>query len=78
MDIQLKHDGCGPYTLANRFEPEIFQYRVQMESDAIPGGTIEWCLSNCTGKWSWYFDNNFAWLSFEDSMDHLFFCCKMR
>lgn len=77
MNIELEN-GCGPFTLANRFSPEIFKHTVQMESDTIPGGTIEWCLANCEGKWSWYFSNNFAWMSFEDPMDHLFFCSKMR
>ena len=78
MDIQLEHSGMGPFTLCNRFKPEIFEFKVQMESDGIPGGTIEWCLSNCSGKWSWYLHKNYAWMSFEDPMDHLIFSSKMR
>ena len=57
MEIELEHKGMGPFTLCKRFEPEIFQYKIQMEDYGIPGNIIQWCLSNCEGKWSWYFHN---------------------
>ena len=78
MEVELEHKGMGPFTLFKRFEPEIYQYRVQMEDDGIPGNIIQWCLSNCEGKWSWYFHNGFAWMSFDNHTDHLIFALKMR
>ena len=73
MTVELEHQGCGPYTLCNRFEPEIFTYTVQMPDETVSGEKIQWCLSNCEGKWSWYFHKKYAWLSFENIEDHLLF-----
>ncbi len=78
MNIELEHKGCGPYTLCNRFAPEIFTYTIQMENESIPGDIVHWCLENCEGKWSWFFHNGFAWMSFDNHIDHLFFALKMR
>jgi hypothetical protein len=33
-----------------------FKYNVDMHSNGIPGECIEWCQSNCKGKWGWWFE----------------------
>ena len=43
-----------------------------MPDESVSGEKIQWCLSNCEGKWSWYFHHKHAWLSFENAEDSLF------
>ena len=32
-----------------------FKYDVDMHSNGIMGGCIQWCVNNCRGKWGWWF-----------------------
>lgn len=59
-----------------------FKYNIDMNSNGIIGDCIDWCQSNCEGKWGWWFepageienpknhweDQN-AFMSFEKKLD---------
>ena len=59
-----------------------FKYNIDMNSNGIMGDCIDWCQSNCEGKWGWWFepageienpknhweDQN-AFMSFEKKLD---------
>ena len=59
-----------------------FKYNIDMNSNGIIGACIDWCQSNCEGKWGWWFepageienpknhweDQN-AFMSFEKKLD---------
>ena len=32
-----------------------FKYDIDMHSNGIMGGCIQWCVNNCRGKWGWWF-----------------------
>lgn len=32
-----------------------FRYDIDMNSNGIMGDCIEWCQTNCDGKWGWWF-----------------------
>jgi hypothetical protein len=67
-------DGCGYM--------QQFKYNIDMNSNGIMGDCIDWCQSNCEGKWGWWFepageienpknhweDQN-AFMSFEKKLD---------
>ena len=59
-----------------------FKYNIDMNSNGIIGDCIDWCQSNCEGKWGWWFEpagelenpNNHwedqnAFMSFEKKLD---------
>lgn len=33
-----------------------FEHNVDMNSNGIMGECIEWCQTNCEGKWGWWFE----------------------
>ena len=38
-----------------------FKYDVDMHSNGIMGGCIEWCQIHCKSKWGWWFKNDNSW-----------------
>ena len=57
-------------------EPEKFQYNVRMVSDGVPHLYCQWCEENCDGKWSWWFDGGYGYISFENAIDVILFKLK--
>jgi|TARA_Y100000310_G_scaffold344709_1_gene458945 hypothetical protein len=47
-----------------------------MESNGVPHTYVEWCDDNCYGKWSWHFDDDYGYISFDSAMDVILFKLK--
>ncbi len=64
-----------------------FKYDVDMHSNGIMGGCIEWCQIHCKSKWGWWFkqpatytepllhnwEEQHAYMSFEDNKEAMAF-----
>ena len=63
-----------------------FEFNIDMHSNGIMGGCIEWCQENCKGKWGWWFEpagdvihpmnhweNQNAYMSFQRKVDATIF-----
>ena len=54
-------------------EAEKYQYNVKMADEGVPHLYCEWCEENCNGKWSWWFDGDYGYISFERAIDIMLF-----
>ena len=64
------------YSWIEDWKPTKLQYTVKMKDAGVPSPYVEWCNDNCKGKWSWYFDENYGYLSFEKAIDAILFKLK--
>ena len=64
------------YSWINDWEPVKLQYNVRMESNGVPQVYCQWCNENCKGKWSWWFDEDYGYISFENAFDFVLFKLK--
>jgi hypothetical protein len=57
-----------------------FRFNIDMNSNGIPGECIEWCQTNCEGKWGWWFEQtdlySTAWHNWEDQRAYMSFSRK--
>jgi len=56
--------------------PVKLQYNVRMEDNGVPHSYCQWCDENCKGKWSWWFDSTYGYISFENGIDVILFKLK--
>ena len=64
------------YSWIEDWEPTKLQYNVRMKDAGVPHPYVEWCNDNCKGKWSWYFDEYYGYVSFEKAIDVILFKLK--
>ena len=64
------------YSWIEDWEPERLRYNVRMKSNGVPHTYVEWCDDNCKSNWSWHFDENYGYISFDSAIDVILFKLK--
>ena len=64
------------YSWIEDWKPVKLRYNVKMADEGVPHPYCVWCEENCNGKWSWWFDKDYGYLSFENAIDVILFKLK--
>ena len=64
------------YSWIEDWDPIKLQYNVKMRDNGVSHTYVEWCDDNCKGKWSWHFDEDYGYISFEKAADVILFKLK--
>ena len=64
------------YSWIEDWDPIKLQYNVKMRDNGVPHTYVEWCDDNCKGNWSWHFDEDYGYISFDFAIDVILFKLK--
>lgn len=59
------NDHSKTYSLIDDWEAKRLPYVATIQKPGVPHTLVQWCENNCTGKWSWWFDEYRAYIGFE-------------
>ncbi len=61
------------YSLIDDWEAERLPYVATIQKPGVPHTLVQWCETNCIGKWSWWFDDDHAYIGFEKRVEAFIF-----
>lgn len=70
-------DHSKTYSLINGWTAERLSHVVTLGRPSVPHTFVEWCDNHCKGKWSWWFDDDHAYIGFEKRYEAFVFKLAM-
>ena len=67
------NDHSKTYSLIDDWEAKRLPYVATIQKPGVPHTLVQWCENNCTGKWSWWFDDDYAYIGFEKRIEAFIF-----
>lgn len=76
----LHIDYTKVFTTADRkiSDSQQFSYTIELDRNNIPWTWTEWCKSNCTGVWGWWFNAKSCYIGFELQSDAIWFALTFQ